>query len=46
MRRVMAAHDLRVLLPDPLSIMPENAADNLAMDREHRYPNDQADELA
>src|SRR6185369_9930190 len=38
MRRVMEAHDLRVLLSDPLSIVPENAADNLAVRRESRYP--------
>ena len=31
MRRVMEAHGLRVLLSDSLIIMPENAADNLAV---------------
>jgi len=40
MRRVMAAHDLRVLLSDPISIVPENAVDNLAVEQEHRYPID------
>ena len=34
----MEAHDLRVLLSDPLSIVPENAADNLAVRRKSRYP--------
>src|SRR6478752_5920001 len=38
MRRVMAAHDLRVLLSDPFSIVLENAADNLAVQRKSRYP--------
>ena len=38
MRRVMAAHDLRVLLPDSFRIVLENAADNLAVEREPRYP--------
>jgi hypothetical protein len=31
MRRVMAAHVLRVLLADSLIIVPENAVDNLAV---------------
>ena len=34
----MEAHDLRVLLSDPFSIVPENAADNLAVRRKSRYP--------
>ena len=38
MRRVMAAHELRVLLPDSISIVPENAADNLAVLGGLRYP--------
>jgi hypothetical protein len=32
----MEAHGLRVLLSDPLSIVPENAVDNLAVDRKVR----------
>src|SRR6478609_11887960 len=38
MRRVMAAHGLRVLLSDPFSIVLENAADNLAVQHKSRYP--------
>src|SRR6185369_5567028 len=38
MRRVMEAHGLRVLLSDPISIVPENAVDNLAVAHERRYP--------
>src|SRR6478736_3759449 len=45
MRRVMAAHDLRVLLSDPFSIVLENAADNLAVNPKSRYPKGQAAEL-
>ena len=45
MRRVMAAHGLRVLLPDSLIIVPENAADNLAVSAGLRYPRIRVGEL-